>query len=91
MSESADPILDALHAARRLRTTANAAAAAAATAEEEAVCDALDAGMSSARIMREAGLAESRVRAIRIENGFGPDPRYAHLRPPVPGKKETPS
>lgn len=89
MSEAA--IERALHEARNLRRHATQTQARAEEATEEAAIAALKAGYSSARIMRELGIAESRMRAIRTKNGIGPDPRYAHLRPPVPGKKENPS
>jgi hypothetical protein len=80
--------LRALREANNLRRNANRAAALAEHAEEEAVILALRARLGRTRITHETGLAESKIRTIRINNNIPPDPRYAHLRPPVPGKHE---
>lgn len=84
-------ILRGLHQALRLAEEADRAKTRADNAMEEAVVAALRARYPKTRIMREAKIAESRLRAIRDKHGIGPDSRYAHLKPPPGGKKENPS
>lgn len=55
----------------------------------EAILDALRAGQPTGLIATALDVSETHVRTIRRKGGLSPDPRYAHLRPPVPAKKET--
>ncbi|HEU5429530.1 MAG TPA: hypothetical protein VFU74_21805 [Actinocrinis sp.] len=87
-ADTALAILRGLHHALRLTEEAGRAKTRADDAMEEAVTAALAAGYPKTRIMREAKIAESRLRAIRDKHGISPDPRYAHLKPPPGGKKE---
>lgn len=83
-----DTALRALREARNLNRAAKTAKARADAATTEAVVAAFESGLGITRIASESGISESKIRAIRASNDIPPDPRYAHLRPPVGTEQE---
>jgi len=83
-----DEALRGLRHARNLNRSAKEAKTRADEATTEAVVAAFESGLGITRIASESGISESKIRAIRAKNDIPPDPRYAHLRPPVATKTD---